>query len=629
MLFLARLDRMIFSFFRENRYFFAGLILILVSSIHIYSAVGQTEKTLEVLPPDTENFPTMTITFRMVGVNKTQEFGLQVDDLQVIEDEEPVPVTALSEEKKGVSFTLVINGTRDLDIRDSSGVSIYEKLSSSLVNWASTRETRPGDAWSFVTAEGPITRHVPESSSWVSALQDYQPDFRNMTSDLNSLETGLRLTKNRIVPFGVDKVLLYITPPPAPDQISGIRDLTQEAIRGNIHVFVWMVGDPYFLTNEQGQSLVEMSAATRGEFFHFTGENPIPDPQDYLSPLSFVYTLTYESGIRERSTYPVRVDADIEGETISGESTPFYIDIQPPNPILLSPPSTITRQPQPVNENGQQGYFPDRYVLDVVVGFPDGYEREIVASRLFVDGRLEDIRSEPPFEVLSWDLSGYVSAREHTIQVEVEDALGLSARTIETPVQIAVVDAGSEVQSSGRRMAWIIVGSILLSAFVLFVIWLLQRWWVRSKPLNVRGFLSNLNPLEHSVKLGSAKWEAKAALLPMGILEENWEGESHFITLKGLTIGSNPAKSDLVLEGTDVADVQANLFWKEDAFWLTNLSPSNGTWLNYERIGTEPVRIQTGDSLHFGTVGFRFTLLEKPETSRIRIKSYEPLLWSK
>ena len=36
--------------------------------------------------------------------------------------------------------------------------------------------------------------------------------FRSMTPDLVSLELALRLSEERVVPFGVDKALLYITP---------------------------------------------------------------------------------------------------------------------------------------------------------------------------------------------------------------------------------------------------------------------------------------------------------------------------------------------------------------------------------------------------------------------------------
>jgi len=103
------------------------------------------------------------------------------------------------------------------------------------------------------------------------------------------------------------------------------------------------VGDGYFLTNQQGGSLVAMSETTGGQFFHFTGVENLPDLEIYFSQLGSTYTLTYESNIRQTGTYPLRIEADYQNRRISGESVPFLIDLQSPNPVLISPPVKITR----------------------------------------------------------------------------------------------------------------------------------------------------------------------------------------------------------------------------------------------------------------------------------------------
>jgi pSer/pThr/pTyr-binding forkhead associated (FHA) protein len=76
----------------------------------------------------------------------------------------------------------------------------------------------------------------------------------------------------------------------------------------------------------------------------------------------------------------------------------------------------------------------------------------------------------------------------------------------------------------------------------------------------------------------------------------------------------------------DVDGVQARLTVDSEGFWLSDLDSQTGTWVNYRRVGTHPVRIQPGDLIHFGNCGFRFTMVERTLPDAVHIYPYEPLL---
>lgn len=621
-------ERRDFTLFRLKRCVLGVMVVLFLIFNEIRPGSCQGEISLQVMSPDATNFPVISLMFELDGLVEEDPGWLEADQVQVVEAGQPVPVLSLTQDQKGIYFSLAINGGRDLDIRDPSGLSVFDKLRDVLVDWAAGRSSAQEDAWSLITSEGPQVTHLPDAEEWISALKNYQPDFRNMTPQLTSLETALAVAQERVVPFGVDKALLYITPPPTPEQILSLNDLALQASKEGIIINVWMIGDAYFLTNQQGDALINLASATGGDFFHYTGTDPIPDPETYISSLSLVYTLAYASSITEAGTYPVEINVNIAGDTISGKSAPFYIDVQPPKPVLLTSASVITRRPESSSETNQSGYFPDTHPIEFMVEFPDGYEREIVVSRLYVDERLADIRSEPPFNVLSWRLIGLISSGTSTVQVEVEDSLGLIGRTIKIPVEIEVIQPTPEPDNSGLKIGWWIIGGLVVSALVLFLVWLLRRLWQRKKTQPARRIDTKGMHIDLRDKSASRvrQWEARAALLPLGMLEEDWETSAHFITQKGLTVGREPLQSSLVLSNADISAKHAQLFWKEDAFWVMSLHAENDLWVNYNRIGTQPVRLQSGDLIHFATVGFRFKMLGSADSSHLRIEPYQPQL---
>ena len=71
---------------------------------------------------------------------------------------------------------------------------------------------------------------------------------------------------------------------------------------------------------------------------------------------------------------------------------------------------------------------------------------------------------------------------------------------------------------------------------------------------------------------------------------------------------------------------KTRLTFDGSGFWLADLGSQSGTWINYSRIDTHPVRLESGDLIHFGNVGFRFTMVRNTLPDAVQIKPYEPML---
>jgi hypothetical protein len=595
------------------------------------TGLSQDANTIQVQAPVVDNFPILTVEIKLDKSVNLADIVLKPEQIAIIENQKERTILSLRRIPQGAHFTLAVNGSRDFDIRDAEGRSPYIKISSVIENWAETRKFKPYDTWSFVSNEGIGVQNINAPEGWLTAFTAYEPNFRAMEPNLASLERALQLAEDRIVPFGVDKALLYLTPPLTPEQIEPLNALTQKAVIAGIRVHVWMVGDPYFLTNEQGGALVDLAEISGGQFYYYTEEVPLPDPESMLEPLGVIYSLNYESGIRASGSYPLEIEIDLPTGVVSGESLPFYIDVLPPKPILICPPMSITlpltRQGEDID--GKSGQ--DVYDFNILIEFPDGYTREIVASRLFVDGALVDEKTAAPFNHLFWNLTSISESGEHIIEVEVEDSLGLASRTIPTPIQVdlrapQVIDEGN---TSRQEMGLWISGIIFATALLILLGWSIRqfvkspsydrlkyKWVLRSKKITEKSRLDIAKP-----------YQVYASLVPIDDVDLTNTANHIFVEDQDVIFGSDPEQAGVIIDDPiGVGPCHARLRSENNTFWISDFGSTEGTWVNYDRIGLGPVKLKPGDILYFGTHGYRF-IIENDEFSQdITTSQYKPIL---
>jgi hypothetical protein len=601
-------------------------LVVLLGVVWAVPVAGQAAATLAVSTPQINAFPELSVEFKLTDSTGHPIRELDVSQLTVIENEKELPVTSLSEAYRGIYFSLVINGGREMDLRDASGISRYRKMTDALQSWAAGRHFSGEDSWSLMTNEGLVIEDASNAVAWMTGLDSYQPNLRQLEPDLISLQEAIQMLEQAAPVFGVDKAILYLTPPPTPDQISGVNTLAEQARLAGIQVNVWMVGEAYYLTNDQGGSLIEMAASTGGEFFHYTGVETLPDLTGTLGDLGYAARLTYESELRATGSYPLMVRAILGDMEITGESLPFYVAVQPPNPMLLAPPVSISREALIGEGTEDVTYSPSQVDLQILIEYPDGHPRDLVASRLLVDGSVTDVNVAAPFDVFSWDISELTETGEHTIQVEVEDSLGLSAATLLTPIRIEIIEPGFAGRVSLQQIGLLVSGVVAGAGLVLLGVWVFRKFWSVNQPR-----WQNRRQAAGSMKANSASEEADrvekryAVLVPLESFNEPGDENLLVVQKTQVLIGSDPQQADLVISSPDVEAIQAELTLDAEGFWLRHLgSMAQTTWLNYRPVGAERVQVRPGDLLHFGESGFRFTMEDDEPENKVSISRYEP-----
>ncbi len=606
------------------------LITLLICTA-IQGVSGQETADLVIQPPDTSAFPLMQVQFKIIAPSANPINTLQPEQLTLYENQQTLPIESLETIYQGVDFYLVLNENRELDLRDANGVSRYQKLAHALENWAPFRTFNGEDSMSLVTNQGIQVSETADADRWLAALEAYDPNFRSLESDLTSLETAIATNLETVTSFGVDKVLLYISPPPTIEQIPILYELAERARAGGIHIHVWMVASELFLTNDQGKALQDLAALTGGQFFGFSGIEAIPNPETYISPFGRKFTLSYTSKIKETGTYPLNLEITLPGLSLSGESQPFYIDVQPPNPIFITPPSNITRITNPEAADPLKNLIPQAFLLDILVQFPDENPREITASRLYVDGELVDENTSFPFDSFVWDLTGYTESGEYNIQAAVIDELGLEARTITLPVQVDILLPEPEEPEPQTKFPLLIGGGVILgSILLLFIIRTIKqiRENQKTKDFKNRFFKRDAKQKSAVSRKGTGAEKPLASLIPLKLGTEN-APEVLKIYQQVTTLGKDTQRADLLLSSETAAGLHAKITILNNKFWLKDLGTTAGTRVNYEKIGIKDVQIKTGDLIHFGLNGFRFKI-EMPEMHHpaepIQSSTYEPTL---
>jgi hypothetical protein len=242
-------------------------------------------------------------------------------------------------------------------------------------------------------------------------------------------------------------------------------------------------------------------------------------------------------------------------------------------------------------------------------------------------------------------LDAYTSDATHQLQVRVSDVLGLTGNSIEVPVQISVerleADPWFVLRKNLLTIAFIL---LVFSGGFLFLILVLggrlrpvaQRAslrWRKTDPVSSPIFdtgeglgrsLSSLVGRRQYVEPRTIP-NAPAFLRRVAEGDETVEGPPIPINADEILLGSDPNRATLVLADECIEGLHACLTHKADgSFWLADKGSISGTWINFSPISNEAVRLQNGDLVHFGRVGFRFTIRQPVQVLKPSISVETP-----
>jgi hypothetical protein len=645
------------------------LILLVGLLVFVVSAAGQAGYTARLSSLDVSKFPHLHAFLDVHDPGGGFLHGLTLEDVFMLENGVQVPLTMLQEQKPGVQFVMAISPGASFGIRDGLGISRYDYLLQAMLagTWANQAEGM--DDLSLLTQGGPQITHSTDPAALRSALEAFQPDSTNAAPSLDVLASALQVVSDPLLRPGMARSILFITSPLETDVSLGIQSIVASAAQQDIHISVWLLASQDVFDLPQIDQLRNLADQTQGTFFAFSHQAPVPDLESILEPLRSVYKIGYDSQITTAGTQQVLAQVVIGGEQITTEPSAFELNLLPPVPALLDPPSKIVRQfsaqPTQANDGQAEVLLPVEQVLTIQVTFPDGYEHQLSRTSLYVDGEIAAENTTAPFTRFVWDLRSYNQDGMHTLSIEATDNLGLSGKTDDIPVEIAVPSTTQGMIKAVSNNRLLVIGVTVFISAAILVLVLILGGRIHPKPYPGQVLpQSNSNgktalfrfrerkrilkdPVTQPVKIRTeteanskprlAKWietlplkrhkekpiEPKAYLVPL--LEPNEATIPAALTLNAddITLGSDPRRAKLIINDASIQGLHARIHREDHGYVLTDAGSVAGTWVNYEQVTAEGKILEHGDIIHIGHIGFRFNLAEPGQSRKVVITPLE------
>ena len=575
-----------------------------------------------------DSFPAMSAGLDVFDSAGNFVTGLTPAAVTLLEDDQPRPLNSLEDLQPGTEFALALDPGPYFAYRDANAVTRFDKVEKVVKNWAAAYTDSLGDDLSLLPNGGTPATHLAAMAAFTDALAAYQPDLWNLVSSPETLSRALDTVSEPASGNGRKPVVLYITSVPAAGDIPALQNLTQRAVAGHIRVYIWMVASKDFFSTSGATALKDLAIQTGGQVVLFSGEEPLPSPEMYLAPLRHAYRLVYSSGILTSGGHTLTAQVNLNGETTTSDVLAFELDVQPPNPILVSPPEQIVRTAPDERTTAPSAFLPAQEPIDIIIEFPDGRTRPLVRTVLYVDGVLADENTAEPFDQFSWDLSGYTTSAQHILTVEAVDRLGLGKISLGVPVLVTVVRPQVGLLPwLSRNSLWVALGAILFAGGVLGVTLVRSQVRKRRSAPTRRG--SRRDPLTQSVQSGRRKrglrlpWTRSAKPSEAYLVRLKEDGQPVTapaipITIPETIFGSDPIQATRILDDPSVSPLHARLKEDHGEYILYDEKSIAGTWINYEQL-TAPRRLQHGDVLHIGRLSYRFMLRRPPDRPAPRV----------
>jgi hypothetical protein len=608
----------------------------------------------DLYPADASAFPLISTFLDVFDATGRFVSGLKPEQVTVVEDQRPVKLKALNEMVVPLQLAVAINPGQSFGARNTQGIARFDYVREALHNWAAALPANTPDDMSLVTITGPIIAHA-SAKDWMVSLDTFQPDFQAMTPNLQSLQSALDTVAVSGPRMGMKRAVLFVTPHmDDPALENELQPLLDKALQNRIRVFVWFTDADTYAATTSAALFSSLATQTGGAYFSAADTAAFPDPESYFAPLRRIYSLQYESTAKSGGIHTVGVDVRGQSGDVRSNSQTFTIDLQPPNPMLVSPALQITRQPPADDPYNQQVLLPDKQKVNILVEFPDGHKRALVRTTLYVDGKIAAENKQAPFDAFTWDLSQYKQSGEHKVVVEAVDDLNQSKMSMELPVTVTVIEPPHGISAFfGRYRQPITYGAIGLAGLVLLGI-------VAVGPVRVRfthhqaELHAHSDPLTQPVPAvleqpngktngnGKHRTAAKSASAPPpeaparlqrlisdplaapGETFKDAPGSPIPLNDREITFGTDPVQSLYVLDDPSLAPRHARITQAEDGrFFIADAGTIAGTWVNFEPVGKEDHPLQHGDVVHFGQLIYRFELKEPPPVVEPKIAKQE------
>ncbi len=598
-----------------NRYQILGMTMIaLFLLLRLPVVTAQEEPQLRLVAIDTSTFPLVSITL-LSADSRSAPADLSALTLR----EDGVPITDLTFDRvpAGVDVTFVLDANLGFDeIDPDSSETRREKVLESIRRFS--RQFMNPDGMDTVSIVVPdedgqngrfLLRNAAAANLIEEAVKDYNPQVLGSTPLNAMIALALDQAQQRKDNGRYQAVLLFTDGRRLDQQLSFLQ-LVAQANDANVPIYSAVLGesaDPNEIAN-----VSRLSDPTRAFFVHMP-EPSATDPiyqiwQDQSSPVQVQYRSNQRQSGRNQLTLNL-------GSALI--STSFDVTLAPPEVTLILANTQIKRAGM-ASDTPLEALQPAIQPITITVAWPDGLPRQLTNVILLVDGEPTQVpvgwRDLTQGQIeLDWDIHS-LDEGSFELVVQIVDELGYQGITKPvvvaigidrplppTPLPTAESQAPAAQTSSTPLVRWDLLAGAVLFLFLVLLLILWQRRRKLAKQALAGNAVSDLEDpglMETGGAVLSASLEAVSGA----------QGESFPIIGENTAVGSEAENAQIVLQDSSVSRLHARIRRQERDYWLFDEGGSEGTYLNYERLGLAPQKLSDGDTIQFGKVSYRFRL---------------------
>lgn len=610
---------------RRLKHTLSGLTLLLLSGIiGVSSAFAQLERTVQLTAPELDNYPQITFYLDPKDRDGSPLLGLTEDQITLHEDQLKRELTEFRELEPGIQLVVAFNISSAFALRDINANSRFDFIKESVLNWAAQAPSSSPDDLSIVTNSGLEAVHLTDRAEWAGILEEYSPDLRGSESNFNVLSRAIEIAADPVDQPGMKRVVLLFSAQPSSESYTALDSMLSQAQDNQVLIYNILISSPAFFDTEGANKLRDLSRETGGQFQTYSDEEPLFDLGQILNPLRSTYLVRYQSSIVASGTHTLEVSIASSPGEINGQRE-FTLEIEPPNPIFIYPPFSITRSPEENTKDQPDvvSFQPGSYSLAVLIEFPDGHPRELEELIFRVDDEVTARLTSPPFDEITWNLEEYLNSGTHYLTLEAVDIMGLSKVSLPTPVEIIIEQPPQSVGMiiSRNLPAFLGLGFILLLGTTLFL--LVTRGtirpterkelpWIITQGRRTASFITTvLHPNRIQDHSNQELTSHPYRLIPINDASQNIFPEPITVYQTEVTLGNQNGEGRIAIPHPSIIADHSRIKALEDGeFQISDLGAAGGTWINYQQItGPKPHIIRDGDIIHIGEAAFRFQII--------------------
>jgi len=574
------------------------LVLLLAFCLRVALPVRATARTqaapsLEILNIENREFPLIRVEVKPRNLPIGSAAPIVTNAFTILENGNSVPARDVQENYQGIHLTLVVNPDFALDSRDPKGVSRYSKLVGAFKLLSDAFNSEGKDRFSLYINPDYVFEQLSDFSSLITALDAYSGNFRSLKSDLASLTRAVDALS--MEESGKDKIILYVTGLPTVQDAKTLQLLTETAREKKIKVVIWLAGEAFIAGYPQIPYLQDLAESSGGSLFIYSGNEALPETNGYIQNLGKIYAISYLSLARKSGNQTLAVRLQLEEEIISSSSASFEVVVEPAKLSFINLPDTLSLQQ---SEDGM--VTPSELPVQALIDFVDGHPRNITSARLLVNGKSVQENVQAPYSSFILRLAEYAGVEKLTLQIAMEDELGLEASTAPFDILISTVPVGSTSNLDILKSPWLLValGAALTALAALVVLPALLR--PKAKPI------PESSP-EAILPLPTAPQKILATLTKLSPENIPTPEKPVAITQEISIFGRDPDLCNVVLDDPAIEPMHCQLRMLADGeFRLTDFRSAAGTWVNYAPVGVKGIRLYHGDLIQLGSLTFRF-----------------------